>query len=79
MPGCEAVQRGGVVVCWRVCRSIDMEGGLGYNGYFGVQQRRSVIRHKWSREGGDGERHTKPRDSLPEGASLCVAWVLPNF
>lgn len=29
VPGCEAVQRGGVVVCWRKCRSIDMEGGLG--------------------------------------------------
>ena len=30
MPGWEAVQKGGVVVCWRwQRRSIDMEGALG--------------------------------------------------
>lgn len=31
MPGWEAVQKGGVVVCWRQWqrRSIDMEGALG--------------------------------------------------
>lgn len=32
-----------------------------------------------SRAGGDGERLSRPRDSLPEEASLCVAWMLPNF
>lgn len=79
MPGCEAVQRGGVVVCCKACRSINMEGGLGMQWVFwgaAAKERDTtqMVEGRWRRR-----RHTKPRDSLPEGASLCVAWVLPNF
>lgn len=56
-----AVQRGGVVVCWRRCRSIDMEGAWGAMGVCGgEQQRRSV---ESTHEGDGEERHSRPQSN----------------
>lgn len=68
----EAVQRGGVVLSWRKCRSIDMEGAWGATGISG----RGSSEGAWSRH----TRVTARRDtrglSLPEDASrLPVAWA----
>ena len=82
MPGWEAVQKGGVVVCWRQRRSIDMEGALGglvgisvYLGGFAAAKER--IRHTVDES--DDKRHTRGL-SLPEETDtrLCLSRGRPR-
>lgn len=76
------MQRGGVVVCWKACRSIDMEGGaldLGTQwqvmGRVFLQRRRSdttQVRGWWRRE-----TDLRPLD-LKRRATSC-SWVRQSF